>query len=304
MKQRTGFTLIELLVVIAIIAILAAILFPVFAQAREKARQASCLSNMKQLGLALNMYVQDNDEMFPRGLGCVGGSMPGGNNGPISCPWYTDAVPPWNSNWVLTTSPYIKSLPVFGDPSDGLAMKPATTFPGVYISYGINAFAINTPNGDGNHGIVDAGNPWAWDSANQSQSLSRISRPAESIALADKNSDVRFGEFVDSQSAAGSGTNPGTVSGQSYTTFIGFDDMLVSQQSVSTNGGPWNFLPDGARDPNKPYPIGRNGAVTTKHSDLANFAFVDGHTKAMRPPATNPDIEHQPEKNMWDVTRP
>ena len=64
MNARKGFTLIELLVVIAIIAILAAILFPVFAQAREKARQTSCLSNLKQIGLATLQYNQDNDEMF------------------------------------------------------------------------------------------------------------------------------------------------------------------------------------------------------------------------------------------------
>src|SRR5213592_3764953 len=63
--KKQGFTLIELLVVIAIIAILAAILFPVFAQAREKARQASCQSNLKQIGLACMMYVQDYDEKFP-----------------------------------------------------------------------------------------------------------------------------------------------------------------------------------------------------------------------------------------------
>jgi prepilin-type N-terminal cleavage/methylation domain-containing protein/prepilin-type processing-associated H-X9-DG protein len=65
-NKKSAFTLIELLVVIAIIAILAAILFPVFAQAREKARQTSCLSNMKQVGLGLLMYVQDYDENYPR----------------------------------------------------------------------------------------------------------------------------------------------------------------------------------------------------------------------------------------------
>ena len=65
-ERRGGFTLIELLVVIAIIAILAAVLFPVFAQAREKARQAACLSNLKQIGMGLQMYAQDHDETLPR----------------------------------------------------------------------------------------------------------------------------------------------------------------------------------------------------------------------------------------------
>lgn len=71
-KKLYGFTLIELLVVIAIIAILAAILFPVFAKAREKARQISCLSNMKQLGLASNMYLQDYDETYVPNFNDIG----------------------------------------------------------------------------------------------------------------------------------------------------------------------------------------------------------------------------------------
>jgi prepilin-type N-terminal cleavage/methylation domain-containing protein/prepilin-type processing-associated H-X9-DG protein len=74
MGKRSGFTLIELLVVIAIIAILAAILFPVFAKAREKARQSSCLSNLKQLALGVLQYAQDYDERFP--MAVAGGPTP------------------------------------------------------------------------------------------------------------------------------------------------------------------------------------------------------------------------------------
>ena len=71
-RHESGFTLIELLVVIAIIAILAAILFPVFAQAREKARATSCSSNIRQAGLALMQYTQDYDERYPNGVGAFG----------------------------------------------------------------------------------------------------------------------------------------------------------------------------------------------------------------------------------------
>ena len=82
-----GFTLIELLVVIAIIAILAAILFPVFAQASEQARKTTCTSNMRQVGMALNMYVQDYDERLPA-------QHP--NNWPVAGPkgsWLTNPLP-------------------------------------------------------------------------------------------------------------------------------------------------------------------------------------------------------------------
>src|SRR5579864_7256321 len=109
---RRGFTLIELLVVIAIIAILAAILFPVFSQAREKARQTSCLSNMKQIGTAEQMYVQDYDE---RTFFRASASAPS--------PWRSDAIIP-NANlrtqasWWNLLMPYIKNNQVFTCPSD------------------------------------------------------------------------------------------------------------------------------------------------------------------------------------------
>ena len=80
MTRKRGFTLIELLVVIAIIAILAAILFPVFAKAREKARQTSCLSNLRQIGTAILSYAQDNDEQYPFGENFAG-APPGANQG-------------------------------------------------------------------------------------------------------------------------------------------------------------------------------------------------------------------------------
>lgn len=96
-SNTRGFTLIELLVVIAIIAILAAILFPVFARAREKARQSSCMSNAKQLALGFLMYAQDYDEEFPRQYIVVSGV----------------AV-----RWPAYIMPYIKNYQIFTCPSD------------------------------------------------------------------------------------------------------------------------------------------------------------------------------------------
>src|SRR5207248_9806680 len=101
---RRGFTLIELLVVIAIIAILAAILFPVFAQAREKARMTTCLSNLKQVGTGLMMYAQDYDEMLP-------GSKVYANPGHPLYKSYGWAL------WVPIIDPYVKNRPVYNCPS-------------------------------------------------------------------------------------------------------------------------------------------------------------------------------------------
>src|SRR5947208_17195588 len=107
MKVRRGFTLIELLVVIAIIAILAAILFPVFAQAREKARQASCTSNLKQIGLAFRMYIQDYDERTPQNNPRSTGAFPAGDtHGQQGLAGQSFAYNGWISNALI---PYTKN---------------------------------------------------------------------------------------------------------------------------------------------------------------------------------------------------
>ena len=102
--RASGFTLIELLVVIAIIAILAAILFPVFAQAREKARQTTCLSNVKQLGTGLMMYAQDYDETLPLSSFSA---VPGQSVNSIQNPKWADVI-----------QPYVKNDGIFMCPSD------------------------------------------------------------------------------------------------------------------------------------------------------------------------------------------
>ncbi|MDX1934911.1 MAG: DUF1559 domain-containing protein [Capsulimonadales bacterium] len=173
-KTRQAFTLIELLVVIAIIAILAAILFPVFAQAREKARATSCLSNMKQLGLAGFMYAQDYDETNVRSWWGVGPSWSGFT-------W------PGNQRWQDGLLPYIKNIDLFQCPSDAAPVRYQPTnansregdadfFNSISFggSYGINATYWGAdPDG------VPASSP-------AGAALARVQRPADTILFVDR----------------------------------------------------------------------------------------------------------------------
>jgi prepilin-type N-terminal cleavage/methylation domain-containing protein/prepilin-type processing-associated H-X9-DG protein len=134
-SRRAAFTLIELLVVIAIIAILAAILFPVFAQAREQARMATCLSNLKQIGTGVMMYVQDWDETYPNNRLAT---LPGGGEGSKRL-----------VTWKTATLPYVKNFDVYRCPSNprnhlGDETKDSEQwgFPTFPISYAYNGSAL------------------------------------------------------------------------------------------------------------------------------------------------------------------
>ncbi len=151
---RNGFTLIELLVVIAIIAILAAILFPVFAKAREKARQTSCASNLKQLGLSIQMYAQDYDETLPA------------NNDVVSKTDYNGGLA---VNPFLLLQPYIKNLNILACPSDPGGHGTLCTFRDAY-----------DPNTKQRNGSSYQYNMWCWGAA-----LASASAPSNTILVYD-----------------------------------------------------------------------------------------------------------------------
>ena len=157
MQTKKGFTLIELLVVIAIIAILAAILFPVFAKAREKARQASCVSNVKQIMNAAMMYTQDYDETMTWSVN----------------KWGNDASDPWIT-WVQQLMPYMKSWDVLACPSTkkgAMGMYSGQNYP-VYPTYAVN------------------NNVWDSNYTPTPVPMAAVQSPADKIYIADSNHPV------------------------------------------------------------------------------------------------------------------
>jgi len=168
MRQRRGFTLIELLVVIAIIAILAAILFPVFARARENARKAACQSNLKQIGLGVMMYVQDYDETYP------------------ASEMYNEAKTSYLS-WAKVIQPYVKSTQVFVCPTAGFY---STSFAS---GYGWNMGGTTEANGFGYRSYAGS---WFTPSGTGPVNLSEVDEPSTTILVTDPASNGYSGNGI------------------------------------------------------------------------------------------------------------
>jgi len=169
--RRNGFTLIELLVVIAIIAILAAILFPVFARAREKARQASCQSNLKQICLAALMYVEDYDGTWIGG-GCAVNKTGMATDWPGTVGSLNRFGP--DRHWPLLVNPYVKNAQLFNCPSSSNSLNLPT-----YYNYAYNFSGL----------CSRTGVPGTYIGVYQGWPVSKIKAPSETFAFL----DARYG---------------------------------------------------------------------------------------------------------------
>jgi len=247
--KRPAFTLIELLVVIAIIAILAAILFPVFAQARAKARAIACLSNHKQLGLGSMQYMQDYDEtIIPIWLNYSDaelGKMPDGT------------VRSWRRQWPYIIQPYVKNFQMLNcsdvsdtDPHIGWASDPEKN--------GLRGSSIN---------LNDTMATWGTGNANGQGSAvatyASISAPADKIEFADAG-NVHVGGDPWSGGKAGR-------------TQYNKDPDDTSKYQIKNRGGHFHnpLRNSWEGDSITPVPVPR-------HNGMCNVIYFDGHAKAIR----------------------
>jgi prepilin-type N-terminal cleavage/methylation domain-containing protein/prepilin-type processing-associated H-X9-DG protein len=223
-ETRSGFTLIELLVVIAIIAILASILFPVFARARENARRSACQSNLKQIGLGIMQYTQDYDETLP---------------------------PLWSGNtwagrwrWMDCVQPYVKSTQLFNCPSDSDASNKY-----VFVPPGSTTVLSGTapPDNMGSYAGSNAywgnqGGPWSGAMASNmgvASSIVSFESPATTFMVGDGNGSFQISwqwnnGGAGQPTAIDTTTNPHTIHGQSATA-ANMEGMIPARHLETTN---------------------------------------------------------------------
>ncbi len=264
MNNRRGFTLIELLVVIAIIAILAAILFPVFAQAREKARATGCLSNTKQIGTAIMMYVQDYEETMVLAVEW--------NNWGI----WTDRIEPYRKNWDLMYCPS----------GGNLRLPVSWDFPPYrwwanwryFTQYGFNATYLNRAAGDCSD-IQINGNAFGPPTA-----LAAINQPASTVMCTETGQDAQ-NDIPD-----GLGTNI-VYSPAGWTAP---DCCTYGDWGPFADGTLWYGLNGNTKNT-------RMGFFRPRHNEGGNVVFCDGHSKFMRPGALAAGTDWNINKNPGDI---
>ena len=286
-RKPQAFTLIELLVVIAIIAILAAILFPVFAQARAKARQTGCLSNLKQIGLSTNMYVQDYDEQFyPHRFNCANGSacnpLMSENGGPFAGITGSAQTKVF---WISLLQPYVKNWDLFkcpGAPSAWVGVNPDSALCGGELK--------NSPvgcSGAGYGGENSYGHNDAWLSPAGAYNgtggqpaavaLAAVPRASGTILVTDA---TYYGALPDVTNESGL-TDLSHLSGNEVTYFNNQGSQYINYWKNIGNAN-WSW---GATGETASTWITTSTALSKgpqRHNGQVNCQFVDGHVKSVQ----------------------
>ena len=240
-RRMQAFTLIELLVVIGVTAILASILLPVFAQVREKGRRTQCLSNERQLGLALTEYQQDNNEQFPNGVNPADGRAFWSGEG-----------------WAGQCLSYIKDDALLRCPDDP---TPSAGSVGEAVSYGYN---INLVNGDG----------YFQGAAPGGRSLAQLQSPAQTVAL------FEVSGVLANLRAAAEGAAPQFAPGPNFSASgTGLDNRLYAQITASTSAA--NQYATGMLGGRPPAPPSQFQIPQGRHGGGSNFLLADGHARWM-----------------------